>query len=98
MAAFVVLAGLFTAVAVFFALAVGILIRTAVRLVLFPLFLIKWIITGIVMLVVGPILLLVGLVAFLAFGLAVAVPLLPLLAIGAVIWLLIKSTRRAVVA
>jgi hypothetical protein len=100
MAALVVLAGLaFTAALAFVALAVvGLVIRTAVRVVLFPLFLIKWLITGIVMLVIGPILLVVGVIACVAVVLAMALPLLPVLAIGAVIWLLVKSSRRAVVA
>jgi len=100
MAALVVLAGLaFTAVLVFLALAVvGLVLRTAIRVVLFPLFLIKWLIAGIVMLVVGPILLVVGIIAFVAVALAMALPLLPVVAIGAVIWLLVKSSRRAAVA
>jgi hypothetical protein len=100
MAAFVLLAGLaFIAVLVFFTLAVvGLVIRTAIRVVLLPLLLIKWLIAGIVMLVLGPILLVVGIVAFVAFALAVALPLLPLIALGAVIWLLVKSSRRAVAA
>jgi hypothetical protein len=100
MAALVLLAGLaFTAVMVFLALAVvGIVIRMAVRVVLLPLILLKWLLAGIMLLVLGPILLVVGLVAFVAFALAVALPLLPLIAVGAVIWLLVRSTRRAAVA
>jgi hypothetical protein len=100
MAALVVLAGLaFTAMLVFLALAVvGLVLRTAIRIVLFPLFLIKWLVTGMVMLVVGPILLVVGAIAFVAVALAMALPLLPIVAIGAVIWLLVKSSRRVVAA
>jgi hypothetical protein len=72
----------------------GILLKVVVRLILLPLFLLKWVLTGVVMLIVGPILLVVGAVLFLAAGLALAVPLLPLFAIAAIVWLLFRSTRR----
>ena len=76
----------------------GILLKVAVRLVLLPLLLVKWLVMGIVMLVVAPILLVVGVILFLAVGVTLAVPLLPLLAVAALLWLLfVKSNRRPVV-
>ena len=89
MAVVLVLAGL--------ALAAAIVLKAAIRLILFPLFLIKWIITGVVMLVVGPILAIVGVILALVFALLFALPLLPLIALGAIVWLLVKSTRRPAV-
>jgi hypothetical protein len=87
------------AVAVFMVVALlGLVLRTALRLVLLPLLLIKWLVVGLVMLVVGPILFLVGVAAFLALAVGLAVPLLPLLAIGALVWLLVRGSRRPAVA
>lgn len=76
----------------------GILLRVAVRLLLLPLLLVKWIVMGAVMLVVGPILLIVGVFVFLATGLVLAVPFLPFLAVGAILWMLFaRAHRRPVV-
>jgi hypothetical protein len=87
------------AVAVFMVVALlGLVLRTALRLVLLPLLLIKWLVVGLVMLVVGPILFLVGMAAFLALAVGLAVPLLPLLAVGALVWLLVRGSRRPAVA
>lgn len=92
MGAVVVLAGLaFTAVAVLLVFAaVAIFFKIVLRLILLPLLLVKFIVMGLVMLVVGPILFVVGLVAVFA----VAVPLLPFLALGAIVWLLVRGSRR----
>jgi hypothetical protein len=100
MGAVFVLVGLaFTAVAGFMALlTVGLVIKTILRLVLLPLLLIKWLVMGILMLVVGPIVFLAGLFAFAAIALVFAVPLLPFLAVAALIWVLVRSTRRPVTA
>ena len=100
MGAVMVLAGLaLTAVAVFVAFAVvAIVFKILFKLVLLPLLLLKWIVTGLVMLIVGPILFLVGLAAFLAVGVALFVPLLPLLALGAIVWVLVRSSQPAAVA
>jgi hypothetical protein len=100
MAALVVLAGLaFAGVALFVMVAVfGLILRTAIRLVLLPLFLIKWIVMGVLMLIVGPILFVAGVIAFLALGLAVAIPLLPILAVVALVWLLVRASRHPAVA
>lgn len=76
----------------------GILLKVAVRLLLLPLLLVKWIVMGIVMLIVGPILLVVGVFVFLATGLALAIPLLPVLAVGALLWFLfVRANRRPAV-
>jgi hypothetical protein len=53
---------------------------------------------GTVMLVVGPVLFLVGLVALLVVGLALAVPLLPFVLLGAIVWLLVRASRHPAVA
>ena len=60
--------------------------------------LVKWIVMGAVMLVVGPILLVAGLVAVAVMGLAVAIPLLPFAIAAALVWLLVRATRRPAVA
>ncbi len=95
MGAVVVLAGLaFTAVAVLLTFAaVAIFFKIVLRLILLPLLLIKFLVMGVVMLVVGPILFVVGLAA--AF--ALMVPLLPFLALGAIVWFLVRGTRRPAV-
>lgn len=75
----------------------GVLLKFALRVLLLPLLLVKWIVMGVVMLIVGPILLVVGGFLFLATGMALAVPLLPLLALGAILWLVFaKANRRPV--
>jgi hypothetical protein len=96
MGALIVLPGLIMlAVLAFVALAIfGILFRLAVRIILLPLLLLKWIVAGVVMLIVGPILFVVAAALMLAAGVAFAVPLLPLFAIAAVIWLIVRSSRR----
>ena len=100
MGAVVVLGGLaFMAAAVFVTFAaVAIVFKILFRLVLLPLLLLKWLVMGVVMLVVGPILFFVGLAAFLAVGVAFLVPLLPFLILGAIVWLLVRSNRPAAVA
>lgn len=76
----------------------GILLRVAVRLLLLPVLLVKWIVLGALMLIVGPILLIVGVVLFLSVGLVFAVPLLPILAVCAILWLFFaKASRRPAV-
>src|SRR3954464_3776987 len=96
MGAVFVLAGLAVGAVMLTLVAVGLLVKTIVRLVLLPLLLIKWVIMGIVLLVVGPVVFLVGLLAFTAFALVLSVPLLPLVAVGALVWLLVRSNRPAV--
>ena len=100
MGAVVVLAGLaFTAFAVVMTFTVrAILFKIALRIVLLPLLLIKWLLMGVLMLVLGPILVVVGLVAALAVALTLALPLLPFLAVAALVWVLVRSNRRPAVA
>jgi hypothetical protein len=89
---------LLAAVAFVFLALFGILFKLAVRLLLLPLLLVKWIVMGVVLLIVGPILLVVGVFVFVATGVALAVPLLPLLALAAILWLVFaKANRRPAV-
>ena len=100
MGAVMVLAGLaLTAVAVFVTFAVvAIVFKILFKLVLLPLLLLKWVVMGAVMLIVGPILFLVGLAAFLTVGVALFVPLLPFVVLGGIVWLIVRSSRPAAVA
>lgn len=98
MAVLLVLAA-FAVTAVAFTVAlVGIVLGGLFRLILLPFFLLKWILTGVVMLIVGPILAIVALVLALVFGVVVAIPLLPLLLLGLLVWLIVRSTQRPVAA
>jgi hypothetical protein len=96
----VVVVGLaFAGIALFLAFtAVAILFKVVLRLVLLPFLLLKWIVMGTIMLVVGPVLLVIGLATFLVLGLVLSVPLLPLVALGAIVWLLVRASRRPAVA
>ena len=98
--AFLVLGGLAVAAfAMFLVVAIaGTVIHFAVRFLLLPLLLLKWIVAGIVMLVVGPIVLVVGIVGLVAAALALAVPVLPLLALAGIAWMVVKANRRSAVA
>ena len=89
MSAILALTGLaFTAVALVVTFVVtAVILKFALKLILLPLLLIKWLIVSLVMLIVGPILFIVGLAAALLFGVVLAVPLLPLLAVGALVWM-----------
>jgi hypothetical protein len=53
---------------------------------------------GILMLIVGPILFVVGLLVFGVLAMVFALPLLPLLAVVALVWFLARSNRRPAVA
>jgi len=77
---------------------VAILFKLAIRLILFPLFLFKWLVTGMVMMVLVPVFLIVGLVMTFVFALLFAIPLLPLLVLGAIVWFLVSASRRPAVA
>jgi len=74
------------------------IIKIAIRLILLPLLLVKWILGAIAMLIVGPILFIVGLVLAIAVGVVLFVPLLPLLIVGGLLWLLVRPGRRPAVA
>jgi hypothetical protein len=97
MAAVLLFAGLALAATVFLFVILGLVLQVAIRIILFPLFLLKWIVTGLVMLVVGPVLAIVGLVLAIVFAALVAVPLLPLLVLGMFVWLIVKANRRPAV-
>jgi hypothetical protein len=98
MAAVLVFAGLALAAMVFFFATIGLLVKLAFRLIFFPLFLLKWIVMGLVMIVVGPVLALIAIVLTFVFGVLLSIPLLPLLAVGALLWmLLVRANRPAAV-
>ena len=78
-------------------IAFGVVLKLMLRLVLLPLLLLKWLIGGIVLFVVGPILAIVGLLVLLITGAALSIPLLPFLVLGLLIWLLVRTTRRPAV-
>ena len=82
-------AALFVGLALF-----GVLLKVALRVLLLPLLLVKWIVMGLVMLIVGPILLVVGVFLFFVTGVALAVPFLPLLAVAAILWLVFAKLNR----
>jgi hypothetical protein len=94
MAAVLVFAGLALGAIVFSLTLLAVLLKLAIRILLFPLFLLKWIVAGLVMIVVGPVLAIVGLVLAFVFAVLLAVPLLPLVALGAIVWLLVRSPQR----
>ena len=93
MSAVLVLVGLaFAAAAVFVTFAVfALLLKFAFKLLLLPLLLIKWLVVSLVMLIVGPILFVVGVIAAVAFGLVMALPLLPFAAIAALVWVIVRG-------
>ena len=97
MAAVLVLAGLALAATVFVIVMLGLVLQVAIRIILFPLFLLKWIVTGLVMLIVGPVLAVVALVLAMVFAALLAVPLLPLAVFGTFVWLIVKANRRPAV-
>ena len=77
---------------------VGLVLKLAFRLILFPLFLLKWIVMAVVMLVVGPVVALVGLALTVVFGVLLSIPLLPVLALAAILWfVLVRANRRPAV-
>jgi hypothetical protein len=65
---------------------------------LLPLLLLKALIGGLVLLVAGPILLVAMLAGLVAVGVAVAVPLLPLLFVAFVVWFIVRATSSTAVA
>ena len=98
MAAVLVFAGLALAALVFLGALLGLVLKLAFKIIFFPLLLLKWLVTGVVLLVVGPILLGVGLVLAIVFGVVISIPLLPFLFVAALVWMLVaKSNRRPAV-
>jgi hypothetical protein len=69
--------------------------RLLFSLLFLPLLILKVVIGGLLMIVLAPILIIAAVVGLLALVAAVAVPLLPLLAIGLIVWLLVRATRPA---
>lgn len=77
--------------------ALALIFKIAIRLLLLPLLLIKWIVTAVLTLVVGPVLFLVGLLVAAVIGVALFVPLLPFVAVAALVWLIVRANRRPAV-
>jgi hypothetical protein len=98
MAAVLVLAGLAFTAFVFVFVALALVLKLAFRILFFPLYLLKFLVTAVVMVVVGPVLALVGIVLALVFGVLLSIPLIPLAAVAALVWLLVKSNQRPAVA
>jgi len=102
MAVVLVFAGLALAGIVFLLGIVGLALRLVFRLIFFPLFLVKWIVGGLLMLVMAPVLAVLAIVFSLVFavftvvfGIVFSIPLLPLLAIGAILWMLLVKSNRS---
>lgn len=71
--------------------------KLALKILLLPLLLLKFLIVGVLFTIVGPILLIVGVVAVVLTGFAALVPLLPFLIVGALVWMLVRNNRRPAV-
>jgi hypothetical protein len=79
-------------------LTIGVVLKLFLRLVLLPLLLIKWLIGGLMLLVVGPLLALIGIVLMLVLGAVFAIPLLPFALLVLFVWLLVRAASRPAVA
>lgn len=69
------------------------ILKLAFKLVLWPLLLIKWIVLALVFTVVGPVLLIAGLLVSFIVGTALLAPLLPFIALAALVWFLVRPSR-----
>ena len=100
MTAFAAITGLiFTALAILVTLAVvGLVLKFALKLLLLPLLLVKWLVVSVVMLILSPILFVAGLIATVAFVFALAIPLLPFVLLAALVWIIVRASRPAVAA
>jgi hypothetical protein len=89
----------FTAFAILVTLAVvGLVLKFALKLLLLPLLLVKWLVVSVVMLIVSPVLFVAGLIASVAFLIALAIPLLPFVLLAALVWIVVRATRPPVAA
>lgn len=70
--------------------------RLVVYLLVLPFLLLKFLIGGVLLVVLGPVIVIGAVLAFIAFALALLAPLLPLLALAALIWFIVRVTRPAV--
>jgi len=75
---------------------VGLALKLVLRLILLPLLLIKWIIGGLMFFVLGPIFAIVGLFVLCVLGAVFALPLLPFVLLGLLVWALARASRPAV--
>jgi hypothetical protein len=76
-------------------LILAVALKLMFRVLLLPLLLLKWLIGGIVLLVVGPILAVVGLFVLFVLGAVFAVPLISFVLLGLLVWALARPSRPA---
>jgi hypothetical protein len=93
---FTLLGLMFVGIAVFVVFTlVALVFKVAIRLILLPLLLLKWLVGGLVLMIVGPIVAIVGLVLLVLAGTLVFVPLLPFLLLAGLVWLILRVSRPA---
>ena len=92
---FLTLTGVFVVATI---MTLAFVLKMILRLVLLPLLLVKFLVMGLLMLIVGPIMAVVGPFVIGVLAIAFALPLLPLLAVVALVWFLSRSNRRPAVA
>jgi len=78
-------------------LTIGLVLKLFLRLILLPLLLVKWLIGVLMVVVVGPILALIGVLVLFVLGAAFALPLVPFVLLGLLVWALARAARPAVV-
>ena len=91
------LVALFSVVAVVFRVVFWIVLlpfRLLFALLILPLLLFKLVLGGLMFLIVGPVLAILAVVAAIVIGTLVAVPLIPLLLIGFIVWLVARGSSR----
>jgi hypothetical protein len=69
-------------------------LRIAFSVLLLPLLLLKTLVGGLVLLVIGPIVLVAILAGVLSVGAVLLAPLLPLALLAVVIWLIVRATSK----
>lgn len=70
--------------------------RLILGLILLPLLLLKFVVGGILLLAVGPIVVIAAVVGFIALVAALLAPLLPLAILVGLVWLVVRAARPAV--
>jgi hypothetical protein len=68
-------------------------LRFIFGIVLLPFILLKMVIGGVLLAVLGPLVAIIAVVGALAFAAAMLVPLLPLLVVGAALWVIVRLSR-----
>lgn len=73
-------------------------LRVILGILFLPLLLLKAVVGGLALVILGPILAVLLLAGLLAATAAVLVPLLPLLLLGSLVWLIVRATERPALA